>query len=976
MQVWISNNGTSEYNCTGSLISAVWVLTSGHCVHDVPTNVRIGSVRLGQGELRVVDIESSRIDPGADVALLRLALPTTHTELVVSYGRGQPALGSTVTVRAWGTKGELNDNRPAAWMQTSTHRMGIDPAGDPTPPNQYSMYSLKGFTMKGDSGSGVMYKGTVCGVLSNTDSLGTRSTAVSTDAVADWIAQTSGITPTGNRACNTNVVKRQFYRLMPLGDEIAQGQGSSSGNGFRKGLGDKLGGTGADVDFVGTQQGGTMLDDQNEGHRGYFLDDLTKITSPQLSSWRPNLVALYAGTNDMAFNVAPETAPGRLREVIEDAFDGDPDVTVLVSTLVPSRDPAVQSRIDQFNATVPLIVEEYQKTGKHVELADMSAVTVDDLADTTHPNDVGYAKMANAFFDSAEEVTARGWVAERDGGIGPRDDAATDLRIMALGSSTTYGQGSSDGNGYRAVAGMGFSDLIDPGSGSGTDAPHVDWVGSVRVGRMADREVEGWKGFILNDIAGKASCAVKAYQPNVVTLIAGGNDMIQPFDPDGAPARLEHLIEQITTDSPGATVLVAGMQPFRDAAIAERGRKFTAQIPGIADRLAQRGLRVVYTDISSVQPSEIGSDGIHPTDAGYVKIGQAFVRAGGEALSRGYIRQPNAAPNAAANPCGLTDDGAGGVASQWNLGAGWEDHGVVQGTDLPKDESRWLVDINRDGKAELVSVDPSQHFRFWWNSGPSGTGWKPFVEGRNSYQPKPGAVGNALRFGDVDGDGFPDCMVIDLKGGVDVRLWNPDAPSGERMCQLPVNSMGPPNSNVYKKGGYDPWPQFDTPGEPLSIDPDSRIRFVDVTGGGRADYLVIEPDDTTTAWLNLGILNKQAVPITNGVGWSAPVKLSGPLASPREIRYADINGDKRADRILITAKGGARAWINEGPTGQVGTFRDIGRIAADSGLPPKEIQFADMDGDGKADFSRIGWTAVTHTWLNKLAPSYFTTFHP
>jgi hypothetical protein len=45
-------------------------------------------------------------------------------------------------------------------------------------------------------------------------------------------------------------------------------------------------------------------------------------------------------------------------------------------------------------------------------------------------------------------------------------------------------------------------------------------------------------------------------------------------------------------------------------------------------------------------------------------------------------------------------------------------------------------------------------------------------------------------------------MVIDLKGGVDVRLWNPDAPSGERMCQLPVNSMGPPNSNVYKKGGY------------------------------------------------------------------------------------------------------------------------------------------------------------------------------
>jgi len=35
-----------------------------------------------------------------------------------------------------------------------------------------------------------------------------------------------------------------------------------------------------------------------------------------------------------------------------------------------------------------------------------------------------------------------------------------------------------------------------------------------------------------------------------------------------------------------------------------------------------------------------------------------------------------------------------------------------------------------------------------------------------------------------------------------------------------------------------------------------------------------------------------------------------------------------------------------------------------------------MDGDGKADVSRIGWTAVTHTWLNKLTPAYFSTFHP
>ncbi|MFE2637104.1 hypothetical protein ACFXKF_20410 [Streptomyces scopuliridis] len=39
--------------------------------------------------------------------------------------------------------------------------------------------------------------------------------------------------------------------------------------------------------------------------------------------------------------------------------------------------------------------------------------------------------------------------------------------------------------------------------------------------------------------------------------------------------------------------------------------------------------------------------------------------------------------------------------------------------------------------------------------------------------------------------------------------------------------------------------------------------------------------------------------------------LRGGAERPGEVRYADINGDKPADRILVTARGGARAWINK-----------------------------------------------------------------
>ncbi|MEV7011225.1 FG-GAP-like repeat-containing protein [Streptosporangium sp. NPDC051022] len=557
------------------------------------------------------------------------------------------------------------------------------------------------------------------------------------------------------------------------------------------------------------------------------------------------------------------------------------------------------------------------------------------------------------------------------------------LRPMALGSSTTYGQGSSDGNGYRDSADAGFGELTRRSAASSglavtgkgkakvmsdDDAtPRVDWVGSIRVGTMSDRETEGWKGYRIHEIAGKAQCAVDLFQPNLITLIAGGNDVIQNYEMGGAIGRLEALVEQVSADSHGVAVLVAGVQPFRDGAVDARGEAFTAQVPAMVDRLVERGLHVVYTDISGLDQSDIGPDGIHPNDQGYDKIGAAFVKAAGQARDRGWIWEPNPqAEDKASDACGIQDDGPGdspGEEEVSKLGRYWEDRGVIQAQQFPSDSRFWMVDINKDRKAEFVVVDKDQNFRFWWNSGPSGKNWMPFVEGQNSYQPGAGAVGNMLRFGDVDGDGFPDCMVVHLNGVINLYTWKAENPSGARMCTNRYNGVASVFANGSDNG--------DKP--PLNIDPNTKIRIADVTGGGRDDYLLIEPDGTTTAWYNKGFQVKRTFQYLE---WEVPQKISGALQLPREIRYADINGDKRADRILITAKGGARAWINEGATGAGGTYRDIGRIAGDGDLPPKDIQFADLDGDGKADFLRIGWTGVAHAWLNKLPPDYFNTFHP
>ncbi|SDI10096.1 hypothetical protein SAMN05421505_1346 [Sinosporangium album] len=110
----------------------------------------------------------------------------------------------------------------------------------------------------------------------------------------------------------------------------------------------------------------------------------------------------------------------------------------------------------------------------------------------------------------------------------------------------------------------------------------------------------------------------------------------------------------------------------------------------------------------------------------------AFVQAAGEAKNRGWIQRPNSqAENADSDPCDIKDDGPGTTSPHpYNLGPNWEDRGVIQSQQFPSSSRFWMVDINKDRKAEFVAVDKDQNFRFWWNGGPSGANWVPFVEGQ------------------------------------------------------------------------------------------------------------------------------------------------------------------------------------------------------------------------------------------------------
>jgi lysophospholipase L1-like esterase len=199
-------------------------------------------------------------------------------------------------------------------------------------------------------------------------------------------------------------------RLMPLGDSITWGVGSPSGNSYRSFLWNDLAAEGHTPDFVGSGRNGTMSDADNEGHSGWRIDQIASIADSVLAGYRPNVVTLEIGTNDLNGNYQVPTAADRLSALVDQIVRDAPNATVLVGTVIVSTSGTEESYRPAFNAKLPGIVQAEQSAGKHVRLVDMSALKASDLSDTLHPNDSGYGKMADAFNAGVQAADAAGWL--------------------------------------------------------------------------------------------------------------------------------------------------------------------------------------------------------------------------------------------------------------------------------------------------------------------------------------------------------------------------------------------------------------------------------------------------------------------------------------------------------------------------------------------------------------------------------------
>lgn len=176
-------------------------------------------------------------------------------------------------------------------------------------------------------------------------------------------------------------------------------------------------------------------------------------------------------------------------------------------------------------------------------------------------------------------------------------------------------------------------------------------------------------------------------------------------------------------------------------------------------------------------------------------------------------------------------------------------------------------------------------------------------------------TGDSVHFADIDGDGKDDLLVVEATtGSVTAYLSNGKGFSSNGFAIAP----GVRGANSV------------------------NVRFMDVSGDGRFDYVLISTDGSLEAWLNTGIFPnikwKHIGQVASGVSGSSDVN----------VQFADLNNDGRSDYIMVNKDNSVSWWANAGDS-----------TTADG------LILADIDGDGLDDFLFIGMDGSVSAWRNR-----------
>jgi lysophospholipase L1-like esterase len=202
-------------------------------------------------------------------------------------------------------------------------------------------------------------------------------------------------------------------RIMPLGDSVTRGwYGSPGANGYRKPLYLNLINHGYNVDFVGGQNDGDFADRNHEGHDcwhaasapGHYGGGLLPHIYDWLVANPADIVLLHIGTNDITDG---DQDANEVAGILDEIDRYSTDITVVLALIINRQN---YSQITtQYNNSLNQMATNRIANGDDIIIVNMeNALNYStDMADNLHPNDSGYAKMANVWFAALDNLLKR-----------------------------------------------------------------------------------------------------------------------------------------------------------------------------------------------------------------------------------------------------------------------------------------------------------------------------------------------------------------------------------------------------------------------------------------------------------------------------------------------------------------------------------------------------------------------------------------
>ncbi len=224
-------------------------------------------------------------------------------------------------------------------------------------------------------------------------------------------------------------------RIMPLGNSVTRGSMCTNGNiatcvensdaeaiGYRYRLFNLMTSAGYNFDFVGVNNYGYGIfsDTENSGFDGIRSADLADViqtgtssftglvtSGPYLNSYPADIILLHIGTNDVLAHLTSVSNVSRILNAIDtwEIANGKPVLVFVARILSKNGYPCnTNPEITAFNNNLVSMVQSRINGGDHIVLVDMECNAgidyFNDFVDQVHPNQAGYTKMGDLWFQS------------------------------------------------------------------------------------------------------------------------------------------------------------------------------------------------------------------------------------------------------------------------------------------------------------------------------------------------------------------------------------------------------------------------------------------------------------------------------------------------------------------------------------------------------------------------------------------------